>query len=44
MTSSWEYDYAVGENPTCSIHSNERLLFNMFYEYYYCPICKKKYI
>ncbi len=43
MTSSWEYDRAVGELPVCS-KCNEQLIFNMFYEHYYCPTCKKKYI
>lgn len=44
MTSrSWEYEKAIGEFPDCN-KCNEKLVYNLFYGYFYCPICKQKYI
>ena len=44
MTSrSWEYEKAIGEFPDCN-KCNEKLVYNLFYGYFYCPVCKQKYI
>ena len=42
-SASWEYEKAIGEFPNCN-KCNEKLVYNLFYGYYYCPACKQKHI